>query len=187
MKVIGVLKLYQRRKGMNNLRKTYRVFVICAGISLASFSSIPVQAGDPLDDFRNAARSSGCNLIPYEDVRKKCFEENKPVKEFCKTKNAGCSSLDREKEEDRKEAKERKDNAIACIAAREQVREIYVDAVKKLEDAADHDDVPEIRSLAKDIISKINDEEEVKGHETAVEQAKNRRDRCEAVENNREY
>ena len=172
---------------MINSRKICSVFALCAGISLAGVLCVPVRAGDRLDEFKEAARGSGCNLIPYSSLRSDCFEENKPKKEYCRPpKNAGCSSLNKENEEDRNVAKERKDNAIACITARGRVREVYVKAVDMLTYDAGHDDIPEVKSLANDIISKINDAEEIRGHEIALQQDKNRRDKCEAVENNRE-
>lgn len=143
------------------------------------------RASDPtLDDFKKASRESGCKLIPYDDLSTNCYEDYQKQKEWCTgEKNLGCKDLDKNKEEDRSIAKERKDNASQCISWRLQVKKSYDLALDKLNYDQSHNENPEIRSLAVDIIQGIAKEEE--NHRNKEGEVENRRKTCEDVENNR--
>lgn len=158
----------------------------CLGIALLMYFAVPVHAGEPtLKDFQAAARGSGCDLIPYDDLQTNCHGAYGEVREWCKgDKEKGCGKLDPGKEEDRAIAKERKDNAIECLKKREYLKEkIYDVALEKLDRDESHSDVPEIRPLATEIIKKIKAGQE--DHEQVMVNTKERRDKCQKVEDNR--
>lgn len=131
-------------------------------------------------DFEQAARSSGCNLIPYASEQGSCREHYAKQREWCSgDRERGCGDLKKEDPKDRETAKERRENAKECVEKRKYVRSIYANVVDRLKGESE----PEIKPLAQQIISKIEDGRGA--HEDAIRDAERRRDKCDDVYNGR--
>ncbi len=144
-------------------------FTFCLRIALADTKK---------EKFEAAARGSGCNLIPYDDLNSSCREHYGKQREWCTgDKERGCGDLNKDDPKDREIAKERRDNAKECLERRKYVRTIYDSAVGRLKDESD----PDIKPLAQDLINKINDG--ISGHKKALEDTEIRRDKCDKVYN----
>src|SRR5713226_3415196 len=81
------------------------------------------------EKFEAAARSSGCDLIPYDDLNSSCRDHYSKQREWCTgDRERGCGDLNKDDPKDREIAKERRNNAIECLDRRKYVRKIYDDA-----------------------------------------------------------
>jgi hypothetical protein len=161
---------------MNNKTQSgWRFLLVVLGLMFCLRIAV---ADSKKEKFQEAARSSGCALIPYDDLNSSCREHYGKQREWCTgDKERGCGDLNKGEPKDREIAKERRDNAIECLDRRKYVRKIYDDAVDRLKGESD----PDIKPLAEDIINKINDG--VSGHKQALEDTDKRREKCDRVYN----
>ena len=153
---------------------------ILIALGLTACLAATMLAASKKETFQEAARSSGCNLIPYDDFRTSCRDNYAMQREWCTgDRERGCGDLKKDNPSDREQAKTRRDNAAQCLDHRRYVRKVYADAVDRLRS----EDDPEIKSLAQDIIGRI--EADRSGHEDAIRDTERRRDNCDAVYNGR--
>jgi hypothetical protein len=153
----------------------WRVLLIVLGVMFCLRIAL---ADTKKEKFEAAARGSGCDLIPYDDLNSSCREHYGKQREWCTgDKERGCGDLNKDDPKDRETAKERRDNARECFERRKYVRKIYDDAVGRLKDESDSD----IKPLAQDLINKINGG--IDGHKQALEDTEKRRDKCDKVYN----
>jgi hypothetical protein len=159
------------------IRLIFAVGVFATVLSVSTFAS------DTKEEFRDAARGTGCKLIPWEDLRAACYTLYGEQNEWCtRDKKLSCNDLDKDKPDDREIAKERRENASQCIAKRAEVKKAYDEALEHLEKESENPD-PDVKQLASEIIEKIKAEQQ--GHATATEQTENRRRKCDDVYNGR--
>lgn len=165
-----------------NTHKNKKRSVLLA-IGLISCLSAIAFAWSKKEDFQEAARSSGCGLIPYSSENSSCRDNYAKQREWCTgDRELGCSDLKKDNPSDRELAKTRRDNAKECLEHRRYVRKIFDDAASRLRDEDDPSDA-EIKALAQKIIDKI--QEGRSGHEDAMRDTERRRDKCDDVYNGR--
>jgi vacuolar-type H+-ATPase subunit I/STV1 len=134
---------------------------------------------DKKDDFKKAASVNGpsCDLIPYSNMNSNCRDAYSKQREYCTgDRERGCDDLKKDDPQDREIAKERRDNAAQCIENRKYVRKKFDDAVDELKRESNDPD-PEIQTLSKTLIEKIN--QSIEDHKQALDQTERRRDKCD--------
>lgn len=151
------------------------------------------------EDFEGASKASGCKLIPYDNLQKKCKKEQKKVTKSCKTDKMSCKGLgtviglrqklnskkkpptesekkelEEEIEELEEEIEDRLKSVKACIAARKSVQKVFEDTKDELEkeDAEEPN-----KGYIEKIIDEIEDGES--GHQKVIDGYENAQERCE--------
>jgi hypothetical protein len=163
---------------MNTLTNNARNYVVLVVVGVVIVLCGNALADTKKEKFERAARSNGCDLIPYDDFNSSCREHYGKQREWCTgDRERGCGDLNKDVPKDRETAKERRDNAKECLERRQYVRKIYSDARDRLRDESD----AEIKPLADEIIRKI--EEGRSGHEDVMRDTENRAKKCDDVYN----
>jgi hypothetical protein len=157
------------------MQRGWRVLLFALGLMFCLRMAL---AQTKKEKFEEAARSSGCALIPYDDLNSSCRDHYSKQRDWCTgDRERGCGDLSKDDPKDRALAKDRRDNAIECLERRKYVRKIYEDAVDRLKGEGDAD----IKPVAQEIINKIDAGAD--GHKQALEDTDKRREKCDKVYN----
>ena len=173
----------QRRLG-------YAVIAAGAFVGLA-IGSVAAQS---VNDFKNAADSKGCGLIPYSSPRSTCDDRGPRIEDYCKRRTWSCDGLDPEgiekrdleskisdkkKEIEQKEAlvaewqrkiEDEKKEISARLSIGKQCREYRVDVQKAFAETKrklQSESNADVKPHAEKIINKIESEES--GHKDAID------------------
>jgi hypothetical protein len=130
-----------------------------------------MQLAPSAKEIKDAAGKTGCDAIPYPDLREKGKKEYDKQKELCK--NFSCDSLTKENEIAAAQTR-----AKLCRAQRVAVRTIFAQAIGRvrgvLQKMISGDPLkPDLTTILKEL------ERSQKGHEAAIDEVNNAFRKCE--------
>ena len=155
------------------------------------------SAETPLEKFKSAEQSKGCESIPYDSLRRKCTDTTVDIGEYCKEGKRSCKEVKRARsdpatkddpqatkelaEGNRRELELRRGWNEKCRDGRALIRDIFSDAVTQGKNESDS----EIKPLAQKLVPYW--EQGQKDHQQARDDAQAAADLCRDRLNSRDF